>query len=141
MSTISKVVHPLVETLIIGGGPGGLATALGLARARREVIIFDSGEYRNRHVQHMHNVNTWDHANPTSFREAACQELLQGRYSTVKLQKVIITHVVKRPDGIFEATDDMDETWLGKTLVLATGVTDLMPDLPGYRECWEKCKM
>ena len=141
MSTISKVVHPLAETLIIGGGPGGLATALGLARARRQVIIFDSGKYRNGHVQHMHNVNTWDHANPASFRAAARRKLLDGRYHTVKLQNVAITNVTKRSDGIFEATDARDETWLGKTLILATGVTDVMPDLPGYRECWESNKM
>lgn len=36
-----------VETLIIGGGPAGLATALSLARSRRQVILFDSGKYRN----------------------------------------------------------------------------------------------
>lgn len=141
MSAASRTTHPLVETLIIGGGPGGLATALGLARARRQVIIFDSGKYRNAHVQHMHNVSTWDHANPYTFRASALRELLEGRYTSAKYQQTAITNVIKRPDGIFEATDSRDETWLGKTLVLATGITDIMPELPGYRECWESNKM
>lgn len=133
--------HPLVETLIIGGGPGGLAAALGLARARRQAILFDSGKYRNSHVQHMHNVSSWDHANPAAFRAAARRELLEGRYTTIEFQQVAITNIIKRQDGVFEATDSKDETWLGKTLILASGITDVMPDLPGYRECWEKSKM
>lgn len=135
------VVHPVVEALIIGGGPGGLATALSLARARRQVILFDSGKYRNQHVSHMHNVITWDHKSPAEFREVARRELTQGRYSTVQIKDIAISEVKKNADGIFEATDAAGETWQGKTLVIGTGITDVLPDLPGYRECWEGCKM
>lgn len=124
--------HSPVETLIIGGGPGDLAAAMGLARARRQVILFDSGRYRNNHVQHMHDVSSWDHANPEFFRAAARRELLEGRYTSVNFQQVAITNVIKRQDGVFEATDAKKEAWLGRTLILATGVTDIMPESPGY---------
>lgn len=89
----------------------------------------------------MHNVSMWDHRNLADFRAAARRELVEGRYSTVEIKETAIMDVVRTAEGIFEATDAAGEIWRGKTLVLATGVTDNVPDLPGYKECWESCKM
>jgi len=38
--------------------------------------------------------------------------------------------------GGFKAVDDNGKEWFGKKLVLGTGVTDIMPDIEGYEECW-----
>jgi hypothetical protein len=48
----------IVDVFIVGGGPSGLAAALGLYRAQYAAIVFDSGVYRNAPTQHMHTVPT-----------------------------------------------------------------------------------
>lgn len=44
------------DVIIIGGGPSGLSAASGLSRVLRRVILFDSGQYRNKATRHMHDV-------------------------------------------------------------------------------------
>lgn len=44
------------DAIIIGGGPSGLSALSGLARVRRNVLLIDSGEYRNNATRHMHDV-------------------------------------------------------------------------------------
>ena len=124
------------ECLIIGGGPGGLSTALGLSRILHTAALFDSGVYRNRFSNHMHTVSTWDHKDPAEYRAAARRELIEGRYSSVQIKDITIVKVEKLEDGGFKATDAAGEEWTGKKLVLATGSKDEHPDIPGYKECW-----
>lgn len=126
------------EVLIIGGGPAGLSAALSLARARRSAIVFDSGEYRNAPTKHLHTFITWDHHAPEELRAAARKELFEGRYSTVKLSNTAVKAVTKLQDGSFKAVDAAGTEWVGDKLVLATGVRDLLPDIPGFAECWGK---
>lgn len=42
--------------IVVGGGPSGLSAVSGLARVRRNVLLIDSGEYRNNATRHMHDV-------------------------------------------------------------------------------------
>ena len=127
----------LLDVLIIGGGPAGLSTAIGLARQLYTAVVFDSGKYRNGVVQHMHNVLTWDHANPADFRKKAREDILK-RYTTIKFEDIEIKSVARTPKGQFEAIDANGKVWAGRKLVLATGVTDIMPDIKGYSQCWAK---
>lgn len=46
----------IYDAIVIGGGPSGLAALSGLARVRRDVLLIDSGEYRNNATRHMHDV-------------------------------------------------------------------------------------
>ncbi|EOD43302.1 putative thioredoxin reductase protein [Neofusicoccum parvum UCRNP2] len=124
------------EVLIIGGGPAGLSAALSLARARRSAIVFDSKEYRNAPTEHLHTYITWDHHHPAELRAAARKELLEGRYNTIKLSETAVKVVTKLPDGSFKATDAAGREWIGDKLVLATGVRDVLPDIPGFAQCW-----
>lgn len=123
------------DTLIIGGGPAGLAAALTLARQVQTAVIFDSGEYRNASTDYMHMLPGFDHTNPATYR-AAVAENITSRYNTVSIQKVTIKSVKKTEDGHFEATDSNGKVWSGKKLILASGVTDIYPDIDGYAECW-----
>lgn len=127
----------LLDVLIIGGGPAGLSTATALVRQMYTAVVFDSGKYRNSAVQHMHNVPTWDHANPADFRAKAREDILK-RYDTISFEDVEVESVVKTTAGLFEATDSTGKKWLGRKLMLATGVTDVMPDIKGYKECWAR---
>ncbi|KAF3483158.1 uncharacterized protein GIQ15_02482 [Arthroderma uncinatum] len=120
------------------GGPAGLAVALGLCRAVRTAVVFDSQTYRNSLTDHMHNVSTWDHSKPQDYRAAARRELTEGRYNTVTLADVALRKIWKLESGEFEATDAGGKTWRGRKLVLATGVKDEIPDVPGYADCWPR---
>jgi len=123
------------DALILGAGPAGLSTALGLARQLYSVVVFDSQKYRNDPVDHMHNVLSWDHEAPSEFRASARANLL-SRYDTVSIRSIKVDSVVKTEDGYFEAMDCYGGKTVGRTVVLALGVTDLLPDLPGFAELW-----
>ncbi|KAK8931497.1 Thioredoxin reductase gliT [Metarhizium anisopliae] len=125
------------DVLIVGGGPAGLAAALGLCRAQYTATVFDSGVYRNRLARHMHTVPTWDHKSPEEYRKSAREEMLR-RYTTVDFVNTTIQSVRKTDNNAFVATDAQGNEWTGKRLLLATGVTDVLPDIPGYDDCWAK---
>lgn len=131
------IMSSSVDVLIIGGGPAGLATALSLCRARHTAVVFDSGTYRNDLYSHMHAFPTWDHADPKKYREAAHAELV-GRYRTVQLVDLAVKSVLRTEGGDFVALDAQGREWTGRKLVLATGVKDIFPEIPGYSECWVK---
>lgn len=123
------------DVLIIGGGPAGLSVATGLARQLYKTVVFDNGVYRNARSNHMHNVAGWDHQSPTAFREKSRQDLV-NRYNTIHFEDVAVEAVRKNANGNFEADDGMGRTWTGRKLMLATGVRDIYPGIPGYDEVW-----
>lgn len=124
---------PEYEIIIVGGGPAGLSTASTIVRQDHKTVLFDSGKYRNALSRHMHTVPTWDHEDPQAFREAAIKGL--ERYGTVTVEKVEVEAINQREDGLFEVLAG-GNTWMGKKVVLATGVEDIFPDIPGYASCW-----
>lgn len=123
------------DVLIIGGGPAGLAVATGLARQLYSAVVFDSGVYRNERSKHMHNVAGWDHQSPEAFRQKSRKDLL-SRYNTIQFEDVNIEAVRRTADGQFEADDGLGRTWTGRKLMLATGVRDIYPGIPGYEDVW-----
>jgi thioredoxin reductase len=79
---------------------------------------------------------TWDRREPSVYPTEARQNIL-SRYETVKIyDSTTIQTVRKTEKNIFEAIDSSDKVWKGKKLVLASGVEDIMPEIPGFKECW-----
>ncbi|KAI8277822.1 Thioredoxin reductase [Colletotrichum sp. SAR11_57] len=126
---------PIHDVLIIGGGPGGLAVATGLARQLYTAVVFDSGVYRNARTSHMHNVPTWDHRNPADFRSKARSDLL-ARYETITFEETNVESLRRNSEGRFEAEDARGATWTGKKIVLASGMRDVYPEIQGYDDVW-----
>ena len=126
-----------LDVLIIGGGPAGLSAATGLARQLYTAVVFDSGVYRNNLAYAMHNVLTWDHQSPAAFRQKGRDDLLK-RYTTISFQDTEVKSVAKTPNGLFEARDIEGKLWIGRKLLIATGVRDVFPDIEGYGDCWAK---
>ena len=127
----------IVDVLIIGGGPAGLAIATGLARQLYTAIVFDSGFYRNRRTKHMHNVPTWDHEDPAAYRKKAHDDLLK-RYNTIEFENINLYSATKTAEGLFKLEDPGGTVWMGRKLALAVGVQDVYPKIEGYGDCWAR---
>ncbi|KAI1410274.1 thioredoxin reductase glit [Hypoxylon sp. FL1857] len=133
---------PIVDVLILGAGPAGLATAGALARQLHSAIVFSHSVYRNARAKHMHNVAGWDHADPASFRAKARSDIVSRYSDTIQFRDVEVARVKKLDDderGLsrFEAQDMEGKKYVGRKVVLAMGVKDIMPETPlGYADLW-----
>jgi thioredoxin reductase len=130
----------VVDFLIIGGGPAGLAAGLAAARVLATALVFDSSSFRNEGITHMHTVPSRDHFDPYEFRRIA-REQIESRYQSVWFEKKTITHAAKKLVGNakydgFELKDSEGNMYEGRKLILATGSRDVFPDIEGYKENW-----
>jgi thioredoxin reductase len=121
------------EVVIIGGSYAGLSAAMSLGRSLRQVLVVDSGKPCNRQTPHSHNLITHDGATPQEIAEKAKAQVL--KYGTVRWQNGIAVQAKQIPTG-FEIKTESGGLFRAKKLLLATGVTDIMPDIPGFAECW-----
>jgi len=123
------------DVIVIGGSFAGLAAALQLGRARRQVTVLDTNLPRNRFAGHSHGLLGHDHKPPLDI--LAESRLQLARYPAIKLVKT-------RAEGILGTIDDFsvltaDGERLGaRRLILSYGVVDHVPSIPGFAECWGK---
>jgi thioredoxin reductase len=124
-----------LDCLIIGGGPAGLNAAVVLGRCRRRVLVFDAGEHRNRWSHGMHNYLTRDGIPPTEFLKLCQPEL--DKYGIRVIRKKIV-RATRNEEGLFETYDEDGQCHLARKLLVATGLRDKIPALPGFEECYGK---
>ncbi|MER7073148.1 NAD(P)/FAD-dependent oxidoreductase [Terrabacter sp. NPDC000476] len=121
------------EVVVVGGGPAGLQAALTLGRIHRDVVLFDDGAYRNAAAAHMHNVVAHDGTPPAQFRADARAQL--AAYGTVELREVRVESI-EEVDGHFRVRASDGRTVTAHAVVLATGVRDVLPAVPGLDALW-----
>ena len=121
------------DIIIIGAGPAGLQAALTLGRMHRSVLVFDSGEYRNGPAKPMHNVLANDGTAPSAFRAAARAQL--SEYETVAVRDAEVTRV-RAVDRGFETVLADGTVEHATRILLATGMVDDLPAVPGLAELW-----
>ncbi len=121
------------DVIVIGGSYSGAAAALQLLRAHRRVLVIDAGERRNRTVTHSHGFITHDGVDPAVLAAAAHADL--HAYPTLTWIDGTATAARATPAG-FEVTIHDGTTATGAKLILATGVRDTLPDIPGLAERW-----
>ncbi|MFE3665581.1 NAD(P)/FAD-dependent oxidoreductase [Streptomyces sp. NPDC059164] len=123
----------LWDAVVIGGGAAGLTAAVVLARARFATVVVDRGEPRNRLADHMHGYLTRDGMAPGEFVTQGRKEL--ARYGgTILPASVAEAHRI--PDGTFRLRLDDGRTLRARSVLVATGLTDDLPAIPGLAERW-----
>jgi thioredoxin reductase len=123
----------MYDAIVIGGGPAGLQAALTLGRMHRSTLLLDSRDYRNGTVLHMHNMVGQDGAPPAEFRASARAEL--AAYADVEIRDAGATGI-SGDEGAFQVTLSDGSTVDGRRVILATGVADDLPPVPGLQDLW-----
>lgn len=126
---------PVLDVLVAGGGAAGLAAAVTLARSRRSVTVVDSGQPRNAPAEGIHALLGREGISPAELLAAGRREALG--YGAEVLDGEI-SAVRRLEDGRFEATMRGDEgtVVIARQLLIATGLRDELPEVPGLAEHW-----
>ena len=123
------------DVIVVGGSYAGLSAALALGRARKRALVIDAGRRRNRFAHAAHNLLGQDGRAPDAIARDARAEV--AAYPTVSF--LDDTAAGAAPvDGGFAVVLADGATHTAARLILATGVEDVLPGLPGLREGWGK---
>lgn len=120
------------DVIVVGGSFSGLSAAIYVARSRRRVLVIDAGKPRNRFAQASHGFLGFDGVKPEKVLETARQQLLA--YPEARLVSAAATRVSAEAGGF--RVDFEGGNAFGERLVLATGVSDELPAIPGLAERW-----
>lgn len=121
------------DVIVVGGSYAGMSAALQLVRARRSVLVIDAGKRRNRAASHSHGFLSQDGADPAVIASAARAQL--EAYPTFSWVDDLVVKVSGSRDAfIIEVMGG--EVYGARRLLLATGVSDTLPDVEGLAERW-----
>ena len=121
------------DVIVIGAGPAGLSAALMLGRCRRRVLVCDTGKPRNAASHAMHGFLSRDGMPPSEFLRIAREQL--GQYDTVELRDIEVMTAECR-DSRFHVTLADGTVHQSRKLLVATGVVDNLPEIPGFKELY-----
>ncbi len=125
----------IYDVIVIGGSYAGMAAALQLARGRRRVLVIDAGIRRNRFAAHSHGLLGQDGKSP----DAKAQLL---NYPNVTWREgaalVVEKQAAEQTASGFTVITTDKQTFSAERLILATGVRDQLPAIPGLQERWGK---
>ena len=125
----------MFDVIIVGGSYAGCAAALQLARARRKVLVIDAGARRNRFAAHAHGFLGADGMDPAALAAKGRAEVTA--YSTVTWVEDVADAARKTDHGFaIKLAAGVEHT--AKTVILALGMSDELPNIPGVAERWGK---
>jgi thioredoxin reductase len=125
--------HTIYDVIIIGGSSAGLSAGMALGRARRKVLIIDSGKPCNAQTPQSHNFYTQDGKSPAEIAALAREQL--AKYTTVELLNDLAVQGTTIPSG-FEIGTATYKSFTAKKLLFASGIKDIFPAIPGFSACW-----
>jgi thioredoxin reductase/2-polyprenyl-3-methyl-5-hydroxy-6-metoxy-1,4-benzoquinol methylase len=120
------------DVVVVGGGAAGLSGALALCRARRRVLVIDAGAPRNAPAGHVHNYLAREGTPPSEL-------LAIGRAEVTGYGGEVVTGEVVRAERLgdgFRVHLADGRAVHGRRLLVTTGLTDELPEIPGLRELW-----
>jgi thioredoxin reductase len=118
------------DVVVVGGGAAGLSAALMLGRARRSVMVVDDGRPRNRFAPHMHGLLSRDGMSPLELVRRGRAEV--QRYG-VEFAEGSVTGIERAADGFVVRGP---RAFRARRVVVATGLVDVLPDIPGVERLW-----
>lgn len=121
------------DVVVVGGSFAGLAAALQLARARRSVLVVDSGLPRNRFSHAAHGNLGHDGRSPAEIRRLGREQLLA--YPTASVVDARVARITGEADAFHIEFGEWESVW-ARRIILAHGVTDTLPDIDGLAACW-----
>jgi thioredoxin reductase len=124
----------MFDAVVVGGSYAGQSAALQLARARRKVLVVDGGKRRNRFAHESHGFLTQDGADPAEIAARAREQLL--KYPNVEWRDGVAENASGSADAFQLRVSG--ETVAARRVVLAMGVADELPPVPGLAERWGK---
>lgn len=122
------------DVLIVGGGPAGFSAALAVGRMGRSALVCDDGRPRNAGSQQLNNFPSQDGIHPVEWKEKVRANL--KRYGTIEIENKSVMSI-KKVDNIFESIVS-DEVISTRKVILAYGIKEQLPSIPGFRELWGK---
>ena len=123
-------INSRYDVVVVGGGAAGLSAALVLGRSRRSVLVIDAGQPRNAAADRLHNYLGREGARPSELLEIGREEV--RRYG-VDVRRGRVSSAA-RSDGSFRLELEGGGVVFARRLVLATGVVDVLPHIPGLAE-------
>src|SRR5690349_4032134 len=123
------------DVVVVGGGAAGLSGAVALARSRRSVLVVDAGDPRNAPAGHVHNFLSRDGTPPSELFAAGRAEVRRygGRVETGR-----VTALARDGErfGVQISAEAGPRTVAARRLLVATGLRDVLPDVPGLAARW-----
>jgi thioredoxin reductase len=119
----------MYDVIVVGGGAAGLSGALMLARSKRSVLVIDAGEPRNAPASGVHGLLGHDGVPPLELLE-------RGRAEVRGYGGEIMSGVVDTITEGFTVTVAGGRTFEARRILVAAGLVDELPDIPGLRERW-----
>ncbi len=122
----------IYDAVVVGGGAAGLSGAVALARSRRSILVVDAGDPRNAPAAHVHSFLTRDGTPPAEIYATGRSEVTRygGRVETGRVT------ALRRDGGRFEVQIGNNRTVGARRLLVATGLRDELPDVPGLAARW-----
>jgi thioredoxin reductase len=123
------------DVVVVGGGAAGLSGALALVRSRRSVLVIDAGRPRNAPAAQVHNYLSRDGAPPSELLAVGRAEVA-GYGGRIISGDVAGIERIENEGGSFHVTLSDGSCVQARRLLVATGLIDELPDIPGVAERW-----
>ncbi|MFB6619037.1 NAD(P)/FAD-dependent oxidoreductase [Streptomyces sp. NPDC056367] len=133
MDDTEEAMDTLFDVVVVGGGAAGLAGALTLVRARRSVLVIDSGSPRNAPAAHMHGYLGHDGRSPAELLERGRAEVT-GYGGLIRQGTAVAADAL--PGGGFLVRCGDGSAVRARRLLVTTGLVDELPAVPGLAERW-----
>ena len=123
------------DVVVVGGGAAGLSAALVLTRARRRVLVVDAGTPRNAPAAHMHGFLSRDGLPPLDLLMIGREEV--AAYGG-RIANDTVTRILNGGKSGFRVELGVGGSIAARRLLVASGLRDELPDIPGLRERWAR---